>query len=117
MRGVLNPRDRFLQVRQRIRIAEPDVAVAVVAEGPAVQARYAGIVQQNIGQLLRADSRLFDIGERIEGAARECAMKTGDTVQTLANRVAPAPELGDHLLDAVLRTGQRGDSGALRKAR
>ena len=50
-----DPLHRFHQVLVGIGVAEPDVALAVLAERRAVEARDAGFVQQEIGGGLRID--------------------------------------------------------------
>ena len=45
---------RLEDVLERVGVAEAQIAVAVFAERGAVEARDAGLVQQQVGELLRA---------------------------------------------------------------
>src|SRR5581483_3546211 len=84
------------QVFQRICVAEANVAFAEFAECAAAQAGYAGLVQKKVGQFLRAHTRFFDVGKRIERATRDGAAESGDRIETFAEGVAAAAELRHH---------------------
>src|SRR4051812_41594264 len=117
VRDGLDAPHRFFEILKRVGVAEADVAFAVFAEAAAIQAGDAGFVQQYVRDFLRRHAGALNVGESVERAAGDRAVEAGDLVEALTDGVAASVELGDHRLDAVLRTGDGSNAGALGEAR
>src|SRR5579883_2494949 len=87
-RGGADSPHGFLDVFERIGVAEAQKAFALLAEASSVEAGDAGVVQQIICEILRRHSRTLDIRERVESSGRKRAAEAGNPVQSLANRIA-----------------------------
>src|SRR5579863_4020136 len=87
---------RLLQVLQRIRHAEAQVAFAELSECRARERCYSGLLEQSIGKRLRFPSRLRDVGKGIKRAFRHAAGKALDLIQPGDEHIAAPLELGTH---------------------
>src|SRR5689334_19170347 len=87
-------------------------------KGRAGKARDAGLIQHTIrdgGGVASAEPG--DVREHVEGALRRAARDALDAAQPRDDRVAPLPELGQHLRDLGWPLIHRHDPGALRERR
>ena len=94
--------DGFQNVGERVRVTEPQIAVAVFAEGRAPEACDSGFVQKKISELLGGHSSPGDIGERVKRPGRHGAAESLNFIQAFDHRVASTPELRNHGANAVL---------------
>src|SRR5215472_7399447 len=93
---LLDPRHRLHQIVERIGVTETNVVLAVLAESIPAQACHPRLVQQKVGEFLRAHASPGDIGEGVEGPAGERAAESGNGIEALADGVAPSAELRHH---------------------
>src|SRR5262245_48859767 len=109
----LNAFDRFLDIRKRVRVAEAQIAVAVLTERCSPQTCHSGFVQQQVRQFFGWHASARDIRKGIECARRQCAPPTWNGVEALHHDVATSPEFRDHRGHRVLWTFEGGNARAL----
>src|SRR5437879_6105371 len=103
------------EVRLRVGVGEPEIALAVGAERGARQRGDAGLVEQALGDFGGRAPGAGDVREHVERAARAQALHAGQLVEPVHEDVAPPLELGDHA--AGLLALERGDAGELHERR
>src|SRR6266487_2346409 len=109
--------DPELQVLPRVGVREPEVALAVGAEGGAREAGDAGLLEQERRELAARDAGAGDVREHVERPVWREAAHARQRRQALDHQVAPRAELLDHRADLVLRSGERRLPGALDEGR
>ena len=75
-----HPIQRLLDLVKRCGVAEAHVAFPIGSEAGAGKAGDPRLVEYTVGQLVRADARITDVGESVEGAARFGTPKARDAV-------------------------------------
>ena len=65
----------------------------------------AGLLEQQVGQLVGGVAGAGDAGEGVEGALGRYALDAGEFVQAGDDQVPAGAELGEHALHALLRPG------------
>src|SRR6266571_5010012 len=93
-----NAIERFLDVFDRVRDAETQIALAKIAKCGTRQRSDASVVEQRIGEFLRWPPGLRDVGENVERTLRQAAGETFDLVETGDHHVAPFLEFDAHLV-------------------
>src|SRR5271165_4082079 len=83
LRPLLNALESKLNVLDRIRHAEPQVALAKRPERGSRQRGHSCLFQQRVGQLLRRPARLLDIRKRIERALGQTARESLDLIDAI----------------------------------
>src|SRR5262249_32068507 len=78
-----HPLERRPSVRPRVRVRDPEIALAGGAERRARQPCHAGLVQEPLGHLGRRAAGAGDIREDVEGAARPRALHARQSVQAV----------------------------------
>ena len=107
--------ERALNGLARIGVGEPQITLAVDAEiGPADR-RHARLLQQRRGERLRLPAGRRDVGESVESAFRRRRAYARQPIEPVDDDAAAGVEFGDHRGDRVLRPGQRGEAGELRR--
>src|SRR5262249_54967118 len=110
-----DPSDRLADVLRRVGVGEAEIGLAENAEIGAAGGGDPGLLEGLPGGRLCLQAGPGDVWESVEGALRRDARDAGELVQFLDHDLPPLVELGDHLADRVLRAGERGETGKLRR--
>src|SRR3712207_5562527 len=73
--------ERFLDVLERIRVAETQIAFAVAAERGPAEAGHPGLIEEQVGELARRHACAGDVRKHIERPVRHRAAEARDVVQ------------------------------------
>src|SRR5207253_3764706 len=98
---------RLLDVLDRVRHAEAQIAFSETTEGSAGQRGNACLVEECVGQFLRWPSSLRDVRENVERTMRRAAGETLDFVKATDHHIAPFLKLRSHRINGFLRSAQR----------
>src|SRR5690606_24323210 len=105
--------DGRLEPLESARVGEAEIAGARGAERRPGQGRHPSLVEEAPTELVRGKPRTRNVREGVEGAARADARDAGERVERVDQEVPPATELGDHLLDGLPWSADRGDRAVL----
>src|ERR1700682_3492727 len=105
-----------MDVVEAVGVAEAQKPLAIAAERRARQTRYAGFLQQSIGQVVTREAGAGDVREGVKSPIRLETADARQRVQAGDDGRPAAREFVDHARDGFLWAVERGDGGLLRKA-
>ena len=109
---VVDAVEGFVEILDRVRVGEANVAVSVFAKSGARQGGYAEIVQKAVRYFAGWQSQLAKIRKHIECALRHETLDPGNPPQTFEEMIPAPQELDSHgVQGAVVRDGRRGRRG------
>src|SRR5437870_7024268 len=93
-----HPLDALLDLVDRVRVGQPQVSLALLAEGAPGKQCHAALIQHSVGELSLVLAGLDDVREHIEGAQWFVAAHAWKGVHPFYDDFAPTLELANHCL-------------------